>query len=181
MEKILRNNPPSFNALCNDLEQALQTRGDAWRIASLATLSNNRPELRSVILRTLDIDKQLLTIYTDRRSEKVNQLIKNPECALLCWCPIRQQQLRLSCNATIKFEQNNVWLTLSANQRKDYATIIAPGRPLQNENADMDLGSSAQNFCVIECNITHIEWLQINSEGHLRARVSPEESQWICP
>lgn len=177
----MRNNPPSFNALCNDLEQALQTRGDAWRIASLATLSNNRPELRSVILRTLDIDKHLLTIYTDRRSEKVNQLIKNPECALLCWCPIRQQQLRLSCIATIKFEQNNVWLTLSANQRKDYATIIAPGRPLQNVNADMELGFSAQNFCVIECNINHIEWLRINSDGHLRARVSPEESQWICP
>jgi len=183
LAKILANHssPPPFYQLCSTLAQAIETRGDAWRLASLATVASGIPQLRSVILRSVDIDRATIQIYTDVRSSKVRELRVEPSCALMCWCPQRQQQLRLSCRTTLLMNQAECWRALSSQQRKDYCTIVAPGEPLSETGSQFNEDLVAQNFCVIECNITAIDWLQISSDGHRRAFITPDDSHWICP
>lgn len=80
-----------------EVGNALTQRGDAWRIASLATVdSAGVPQVRKVVVRAVDVEACRVLVYTDRRSGKVSELTAQPLGSLLLWCAERQQQY--GCN-----------------------------------------------------------------------------------
>lgn len=171
-----------FKNACADIEDALNTRGDAWRVGGLATIAQNSPEVRQVILRGMDIDTGVITIFTDKRSRKVKQINDNENCGLLLWCPHRQQQIRIKASAKLKEPPTQEWLLVkSKSALLDYAGSFAPGENLTNNAWFLDEDLAAENFAVIELTIISIDRLWLNEKGHRRAFISRDEGYWIAP
>ena len=165
-----------------DIGLALTQRGDAWRIASLATVdSDGLPQVRKVVVRAVDVDACRVLVYTDRRSGKVSELIAQPLCSLLLWCADRQQQVRMQCRARLLSDVNMHWARVSESHSvRDYATAMAPGTTLEDE-VTMDLAQAEQNFCVLAFEVLGIDRLWLSREGHRRQRLSADGVQDICP
>lgn len=161
---------------------ALTQRGDAWRITSLATVdSTGVPQVRKVVVRAVDVEECLVLVYTDRRSGKVSELIAQPQCSLLLWCPERQQQIRMQCRAGLLSDVAAHWSKVSASHGViDYATTTPPGTTLEDE-VTMDLAKAEQNFCVLAFEVLSIDRLWLSREGHRRQRLSADGVQDICP
>ncbi len=165
-----------------ELKHALQLRGDAWRIASLATVdAAQSPQVRSVVLREVDTDAAEILIYTDKRSQKVLELAQHPHCSLLLWCPVRQQQLRMACQARFLAFAASHWQSIFGTHAvHDYATQSPPGETLADA-VTFDLAKAEQNFCVIAFAVVEIDRLWLSKEGHRRQRIRADEVKEICP
>lgn len=165
-----------------EVGNALTQRGDAWRIASLATVdSAGVPQVRKVVVRAVDVEACRVLVYTDRRSGKFSELTAQPLGSLLLWCAERQQQVRMQCRASLLRDVAAHWSQVSANHGlRDYATVMAPGATLEDE-LTMDLAQAEQNFCVLAFEVLSIDRLWLSREGHRRQRLSADGVQDICP
>lgn len=172
---------PKLDCL-NEIKNALQHRGDAWRIASLASVDQcGLPQVRSVVVRDVDLTQSQLMVFTDRRSPKVAELMANPQAALLLWCPTRQQQLRLSCSVAVLEGIESYWQNVAHSHGiRDYATQLAPGSDLE-DGLSLDIASAAEHFCVLAFTVQTIDRLWLSREGHRRQRISTSGVQDICP
>ena len=65
---------PAGAAYWRQLVRAATERGHPMRVGALATLQDDQPQVRMVVLRSVDIDLAVLCAYTDRRSDKVAAL-----------------------------------------------------------------------------------------------------------
>lgn len=165
-----------------EVKTALNQRGDAWRIASLATVDiQGIPQVRSVVLRDVNLTQDSIIIFTDRRSGKVADIRQQPQCSVLLWCPDRQQQWRMHCIGRVLEDNTPYWQAI-ANSRsiKDYATSVAPGTTLEN-GLTFDIVSAEQHFCVIELEVRSIDRLWLSKEGHRRQHISTDGVRDICP
>ena len=140
------------------------------------------PDARLMVLRGAGRSLGKIWFYTDRRSEKVDQLRKRPELCAVTYDRRDGVQLRLRGAATIH-ELNSAaaqhWSQTSAAVRALYASPDAPGRPLRLPDPRLmtikhalDAGAEAlarQNFAVIETLVQTIEWLQLKDDDQRRA------------
>ena len=75
---IDQNNPEEiFQEELQDLYSAVKDAAHEYHLFTVATSVNNIPELRTVVLRDIDLDNYKISFHTDSRSPKYNQLIKN--------------------------------------------------------------------------------------------------------
>ena len=92
------------------LQRASVDKHHEWRSPVLVTnglnndqvsAPNNWPDARTVILRAVDLNLNMLTFYTDSRSPKVLQLLTNPNALLVFWSKRLNWQLRIKVSISV--------------------------------------------------------------------------------
>ena len=142
-----------------------------------------------MVVRAVD-DTLNLYFYTDSRSQKAQAIKNDPRAQVTMYHHQKGYQILLSGSATIETlpanSKQKIWDSLSQKSRQSYTTSLAPGTPIdQAQEAYKYLDTSDdQYFCVIKLEPSTIEYLQLNSKGHLRAifhKNKAWEGSWLVP
>ncbi len=153
------------------------------RLFLLATVdAHGVPDARLMVLRGAGRRLGKIWFYTDRRSEKVDQLRKRPELCAVAYDRRDGVQLRLRGAATIhelNSEAAQHWSQTSSIIRALYASPDSPGVPLRQPDPRLMSMKKAMNaseeenarcnFAVIETLVESIEWLQVTGDDQRRS------------
>jgi hypothetical protein len=159
------------------LSDSVQSPSAAWRMPVLGTVSDDSPDLRTVVLRDVDIESWTLTCYTDSRSGKVRQLNANPTVSWLFYCPEERIQLRACGPAAIATsgpEVADAWESVPAFSRQNYLTEKSPGLPVENRvivgglDGDADeFADGLNNFAVLRSTLSQLVWLSVDGQRQI--------------
>ncbi len=158
------------------LGRATVDRKHPWRYPVLASVSENKPEQRTVVLRAYDPSQNCLFFYTDQRSPKVTQLQTNPQASLLFYHPRKQWQIRVQGIITLHHRDELALEHLAKiplDRRSDYRAAAAPGE--QISEAKELMGSAEANFCLLSFQAELIDSLVLGKEEHLRYGLNLQE------
>lgn len=191
--------PPSYY---DDLDQTL---AEAWRVLGRGTVDrrapmhtpavattglDGRPQVRTVVLRGLDVANRSLRFHTDRRSGKFSELTADPRIAILGYDAGRKVQLRIGGVATLHGESElaeQAWAGSRPMSMMCYRQARSPGSALLTPQLDdASLPDGRENFTVVVVTITEVEWLYLAAQGHRRARFTwgiggALSAAWIAP
>lgn len=183
-------NSNNFNA--NNLEgietqiweiliQSTESANAPFHQGSFATINNNIPEQRTVILRNVDATKRTLSFNTDIRSLKVEELKINNLVSWLFYDKILKVQLRLYAKAVIHKNDTvseTAWELSRLSSKMCYTTQEKPGSFIANPefvevnrtDAEPELLDFAHdNFAVVETIVYAIDFVFLNRNGNKRA------------
>lgn len=182
-------NPTKIHTILNEtwrhLSYAVETETHPWRLGTLATISDNRPRSRTVVLRAIDTEQRQLICYTDQRSDKVQELQANPWVEWVTYDPVTRVQIRLRGRAEVHTEDDLTarhWQASTPEHRRGYITVSAPGTKAEQASPnlpdylfdrlpnDEEAQLGYENFAVIVCYVEHIDWLELRRNGHLSAQ-----------
>lgn len=166
------------------LVRATVDKKHPWRVVGFATTGQDGPQVRSVILRGASESDRRLVFYTDRRSQKISDLAVDARVSLLFWNNRSNTQLRVRGVAVEEVnldKANLLWERIPEYARKDYATLSAPGQPLESGNSGHDFAKARDNFVVLNVQVQSMELLVLQREGHLRIGFDLDEAgQWLA-
>lgn len=173
-------------ACWNELAWAISVRGHGWRSPTLATIGvDGEPQARTVILRETDPLQATLSLYSDARAPKVEQIQAHSSVSMVFWCPQRSWQLRIRGRASVFLggpEHARVLTDLAVRTAaRDYLSVSAPGQPLEAiaDRRSIPAPSRAQHdpdslhLAVIRVHVIHADWLSLAASGHRRMRFEP--------
>ena len=165
-----------------ELAAAVSAPAHGWHWPALTTAGTSR----IVVLRDYEAAGPELTWYTDRRSDKVAELRRDPACALLFYHADHRIQLRVDAIAvelSDEAERTRRWSEVGAAARANYATVHPPGSPLGGPSTDLptpwptpgaaEAARAFANFAVYHCRVTTYELLQLLDIGAYRSRWRP--------
>src|SRR6476661_8671088 len=104
-DKYIQHFPLTLDNILADCWQRLtlgiSSAKHPFHSATIATINNGIPELRTVVLRGVIPSEQALIFHTDIRSPKVNQIKKNNNISWLFYDQKERIQLRINALAYI--------------------------------------------------------------------------------
>lgn len=168
--------------LWKELQRAPHDRHHEWRTPVLATqgIDGSGPQARTVVLRHADAQLWSLRIYTDARSPKCSELAAQPLAQLTFWSKRLNWQLRVSAEATVEFEGEQVetaWERLKQSPAAaDYLSSYPPGHIQHSSQSEVEnFGSSlrAHHLAILNFKVSSMDWLALSKDGHRRARLTP--------
>lgn len=158
------------------LSRGVADRRSAFRSPALGTVGlDGRPVVRTVVLRAFDPQARVLTIHSDVRASKINEIKANPTVSLHVWDPGAQVQVRLDGDATLLTgeEARPDWARLHAGSRAAYTVRPCPGTALADPaiaDADrLDEDAAFVNFAALRVRLAGLDWLHLGRDGHRRA------------
>lgn len=170
-----------------------------FRSPSIATVENDCPIIRTVVLRKALATENTLIFHTDYRSPKLNQIIKNDKISWLFYDQKAKIQLRIKTNAVVHYNDEitlKQWSAARSESKKTYLVQPAPSvisdvptdglsEFKETELLDKLLDTAYQNFAVIECKVIELDWLYLNKDGHRRAKFLFQndivKQYWLVP
>lgn len=177
--------PAIEDAVWRELGRAVRTKGHGWRVGVLATVDQGQADARSVVLRDLEPQARTLLIYTDSRSPKAQQLQAEPQGVLVLWSEALGWQLRLQVALTLETSGLRVssrWARLKLTPAAhDYLSPLPPGSVLSAAPAPAPERTSRDHFAVIAARVEAVDWLELHSQGHRRARFDAAGAAWLTP
>lgn len=138
------------------------------RYCSLASVNNNKPIVRTVVLRDMTEGYNLI-FFTDTRSEKVEQFRENPNAEVLFYNPKKLLQIKVGGSIElVKDEErlNYYKQKVQGFSQNDYTTLKRPSSPIKNPD-EVEYGEEL-NFTVLELKTEYIESLQLKRPNHMR-------------
>jgi pyridoxine/pyridoxamine 5'-phosphate oxidase len=154
-------------------------RGHPFRYFTLSTISDEKPRQRTVVLRKLLPDFNVL-FYTDARSQKVQDIAKNPNVSALFYHPKKLMQVKLEGKAkliTDTEELNSYWKAIPESSRKDYITRLAPSTNLANPD-HVEYEEEQPHFAAIKIIPETMEYLQLKRPNHMRILYTKQAEEW---
>jgi len=185
-----------LDKIWNELILGLNSGKHPFHIFTVSTVKNNKPDSRSVVLRTVDKENKSISFHTDLRSKKILQIKESENICALFYDKDSKIQLRIYGSA-IK-ETNSLLIKEKWNSSKEmsklcYLNKISPGEVI-NEPKDYLYGKEElnnielgiKNFSIINIKISQIDWLSLNHEGHQRMLINYTsnnkiEFDWVAP
>lgn len=169
-----------------ELGRASQDRHHAWRTPVLATASEDGGvNARTVVLRSVDAGLGTLSVFTDRRSAKVSDLAHWSNAQFVFWSARLHWQLRVRVAVSVQSSGPEVaalWQRVSQSaSAHDYLSPVAPGTPLVEADPDAPARVGEHHFTLLTAKVTEMDWLELDRAGHRRARIRPDEWQWLTP
>lgn len=166
----------------NLLIQGVKKRKSNFHNAVLGSVSyDNKPEIRTVVLRDFSQKNLSIKIHSDSRSNKIKDLLKNKNISLLFYDEKKKIQIRVRGLARIHKSYEPSWTKLSNWSKRCYLTSKAPGEESNDPTSGFpekfsqdapqndESKKAIKNFSVIEIELNQIEWLFLASQGHRRA------------
>ena len=169
-----------FETCWRHLTRGIADRKHPARLPTLATLSPEGPELRTLVLRRADRTAATLDLFTDAASPKALQIAADPRVALHVWLPKPQLQIRARARATLTPGDPALFARLPAEAQANYGGTV-PGTPLDT-TGDRPTGGPAR-FARITCTLTELDILHLGTP-HIRALYRAADGwqgQWIAP
>ena len=180
-----------------ELNKAITDGRHDYHCFYLATININAPRLRTVVLRTLDKNKNSISFHTDLRSNKIKEIQLNKNVSTLFYDKKRRIQIRMQGIA--KLDQNSnrlkkIWSSMRPESKLCYMGPFAPGERLDqfqpnlpNHNAQSITSQSNkkgyENFCRVTIYLQNLDWLQLEHSGHKRIYFSFDKDSkpiWIA-
>jgi len=166
-----------------ELRKGAVQKKHPFRNLVLSTIDGEKAASRWVVFRKLT-DADSFLIYTDCRSDKVSQIQKNPNCALLFYHNRQGMQLRVNGQAKIHHQNeltDKYWPGVKGSGAKDYTTELPPGTPIssKDEGNKWDEDQNDKNFMILEIIPEEIDVLQLNRDGHIRVQFTKEKNEWV--
>ncbi|WKK84281.2 pyridoxamine 5'-phosphate oxidase family protein [Marivirga arenosa] len=152
----------------------------AYRYIVFNTLSDDFPNARYVVLRKFDKIELELYVYTDYRSDKIHEIEANPRVSILAYDKQKKFQIKLKAQATLHYKDeisNHHWNSINSG-KESYNTELNPGKPIESITEGHKLKPEIDDkyFTVIKLKIQFMEVLQLNKEGHIRAKFDFENN-----
>jgi hypothetical protein len=177
LSEILKNN-------INEIKFGYLKRKHPNKYCSLASLDNNKPIVRTVVLRDM-VENYNLIFFTDKRSGKVNQFHENPNAEALFYN--HKKLLQIKVGGKIKLVQNTERINyykqkVQGSSQKDYTTLKKPSTPIKNPD-EVEYGEDL-NFAILQLEAEYIESLQLKRPNHIRCLFKKEdnwEGQFLVP
>jgi hypothetical protein len=165
------------------LQRAVHDKFHEWRTPVLATVdAGGAPQVRTVIMRQVDVSSRQLTFFTDSRAPKVTQLQAQPRASLLFWSNRLSWQLRVQAEMKVQLEGSkvdSVWDNLAQSPAApDYLSMNAPGTFMPTATGEFE---SIPHLAILVANVLEIDWLELGRSGHRRAQLRGHEAQWLVP
>lgn len=140
-------------------------------------------DARSVVLRDVDALARELLIYTDSRSPKVSQMQQHPQGTVLLWCSSLGWQLRLRVELTLHTSGlivSSRWARLKMTPAaQDYLSPLPPGSRLSAQAFPEH--ATREHFAVVHARVLAVDWLELGTRGHRRARFDDHGARWVVP
>ena len=183
------------------LSDAVKDRNHAMHTVVIGTADGALAQLRTVVLRRVDIDTRKVYFHTDIRSAKIGQIRTTGLLSWLAYDPSRRSQIRLS-GPTILHHGDELarhhWSGTAHFSRRCYLLPEGPGQLLMQDvtTADERLSNFSyskeeseagfEQFVVVETSVDSMEWYYTFSRGNRRALFSYQEGQlvdaaWLTP
>jgi hypothetical protein len=183
------------------LHNGVRNFRDPFHHATLATIDDdNKPQLRTVILREFSEKDRTLICHCDARGSKVLQIRGNPNVSWLFYDPKKWLQLRLSGTASVHTDDNTAqsqWEKVRILHRINYCAEIPPGSPTEKPTSGVpdllrdkapklfDGSEGRKNFAAIVCRFDEMDWLLLKLTGHIRAKFywkdNRMDASWVIP
>ena len=110
------------------LSRGVNDRKSNFHYTTLCTIdSNSRPQARTVIFRNFNTEKFYLSIHSDFRSQKINEINKNNYVSLVFYDDKKKIQLRVKGKAKIQASKRDSWNKLGNWSRRCYLSEESPG------------------------------------------------------
>ena len=170
-----------------ELGRATQDRHHAWRTPVLATASaDDVVNARTVVLRNVDVRACLLQIFTDVRSAKLTEITHQPTALFVFWSSRLHWQLRVRVSIlrlTDGPQLESLWERVrQSSSASDYLSPSAPGSPLYPDaSLCLDANQKISNFAVLNAQVLELDWLELASTGHRRAKITADTWDWLTP
>jgi pyridoxamine 5'-phosphate oxidase len=181
--------------------EAAGNRTSPARLLALATVGlDGKPQARTVMLRDFRAESRELTIHTDFRTPKVEEIRRRPGVQCVFWDRAQELQLRVSGNVAIHAGDalaRIAWEGVDLAGKFSYLTAWPPGgdvgRPTSGRDGmDGRLPSLEEaavgwdNFAALLMTITEIDWVLLDDAGHRRARFTFDDeglvaATWLIP
>jgi hypothetical protein len=172
------------------LARGVADRRHPFHTPTLATIGlDGAPRARTLVLRGFDAPTRTLRLHSDRRSDKVAEVAREPRACLHLYDAGAQVQIRLEGAARVHHEDETAqaaWASSRPFSRMCYAIEPAPGTPVPAPlPAPRDEQAGRAHFAALTLAFARMEWLWLAAEGHRRARFSwtdqGEEATWLVP
>jgi pyridoxine/pyridoxamine 5'-phosphate oxidase len=170
------------------LKEGVNSAKSPLHTASLATIGEDGPSVRTVVLRYCDEGQRMLACHSDIRSAKVGEAGADPRASWLFYDRERKLQLRLAGRLSVHVDDDfadSRWENTTESGRACYNTGHGPGQPvLQPASApgrisnDIEEQAARSQFAVIACRIEFLDWLVLSARGHRRAQFHWREREW---
>ena len=167
----------------------------------VANVNQHGVNIRTVVLRKVNIAEKQLAFHTDIRSGKWKDLQQQNNISWLFYDAPGRIQIRLSGTATLHQDDavaEAAWTTSTMSSRKIYLGETGPsaiaaspvsGLPAAfeaNDPSPEESRAGRKNFGVVITTVTRMEWLWLNSKGHRRAGFTYSEDgsfkgDWLIP
>ncbi len=172
-----------LGAAMGRLVRAQHDRRSAFRTPALATTGQDgAPQVRKVILRGFDRDRNTVRIYTDARSPKVAEIAARPAVSLLFWDKGASLQVRASGLARIDTDGDavaEITAALPENVNGDYARARAPGSPATDPGTARRLEADhPMHFALLSITLDRLDVLELDRNGHKRAIFTLPGGDW---
>lgn len=169
----------SFDTLWTWIASAPSQQRHPMRAPTVITTAQNIPNARTMILR--DVLPDALIFFTDRRSSKIQDILKNSHTTIHCYDAKKKVQLRIRAQTSLidKHPQWHRWRSMGLNRFQDYGTALPPGTRLEETSippATLDV--ARENFCILYARVTDIELLKLSRDGHQRVEWKHQDNQW---
>ncbi|WP_299437627.1 pyridoxamine 5'-phosphate oxidase family protein [uncultured Aquimarina sp.] len=169
-----------FSSITIDLKTAVETKTHPFRYFTLATSDfNSIPRLRTVVLRDVDDDLNMI-VYTDERSKKIANIQANNRVSLLFYDQERLLQITIKAKAEIITDHETIqqiWKQIPEKFRKDYSTELSPGIEIKNPDK-VDYLEGKHFFSAIKIIPMRIEYLRLKRPNHVRVIFKKENRNW---
>lgn len=170
----------TINSIELKLVALLEEASWPWRLPSLATLSADGPQQRSLVLRRFNPKKWELVFFTDFRSTKIKELQKDPRASLHFYDSEKQLQLRLKGIINIEHQSpasREALAEIPIDRRGDYQSGLAPGEVLSDISETSGTKAEA-NFALLRFQTKSLDYLEINRVGHRRLKAEYIVEAW---
>ena len=163
-----------------------------FRSPALATVDRQGlPNVRTVVLRGFDPATRVLTVHSDVRVPKIEELRAEPRVMLHAWDAHDQVQVRILARASLCLGEaaKPDWGRLHPGSRATYAVAPTPSTPLDDpavaDQQRLPESEAFFNFAVIEAVMDSLDWLYLARTGNRRARFTwiggDEHATWLVP
>lgn len=176
-------------AVWRELASACSHARHPWRRCVVATVGEDGPEARTMVLRECEPSVQLVALYTDARSPKLEQLSRDARAQIVCWSPELHWQVRLRCDMQVETQGLAVstrWARVRFSPgAQDYLSHLPPGTDLLPDRPDSPPvhpdAVAHHHFAVLTARVRSIDWLELHETGHRRARFEAGGRAWCTP
>ena len=188
---MVKRHHPLYLETINLLANGASSRTSEFHQFVFSSLNVDQVQSRYVVLRNFIEEDHNLIFFTDKRSPKVNAILKNSRTECLFYDNVKKIQLRIKTQSYILHDKKKIrkyWEKVPLVSRQSYSTQLPPSTVIKGEQIDPSNGLSLEedhneksfrNFCFIENYIKEIDFLSLTSSPHKRISITIDNTKII--
>jgi pyridoxamine 5'-phosphate oxidase len=191
LEQLRKNNNPQLlhDAAWQLMQESTSSHKMEMHQFFLATSANNAPDVRTVILRKVDILQRKIRIHSDVRSSKIIAIQNNTQVSAVLYDHSNRLQIRLCGIASVHHTcsvANEAWANSQLSSQLHYSNIEPSGTPIlepqqlliNDKNPSQEtLHFCRNNFCVINIEVQSADIMQLHYTNNRRMMALYENEQ----